>query len=341
MEVPETKLRELLEKFVVATQHNETRRKTAFRWFNRLYYDVRSWNDGFIHFLRTYPGFTEPANENAYRFFLSEAREYAEGLDSRFSSVKHDLCGNLKQLSARFSKDFDWLYNEDENLFYDIRRQIDNSYAVEDGIISLASGVMEFIWRIGDDAASHLNSFPQVVDSIEQYVRESRESVASLHEAASAVGIGLLSVDEYEAALSQSGSSDPQIMVMGEVTMSQDRINITNQGGVVNVKATLNNVIQNVEASSLPDHQSKALRELLSDLSSALDSLEATDPRGAKRVAKQAEALADEATAQEPDQSFLKVTAEGLKSAASTVAHIAPVVLEIATKIAAWVAALG
>ncbi len=341
MDVPETRLRNLLEAVAAATGHDEKRRRTAVRWFNRLYYDVRSWNDGFIRFLRTYPGFTQSTGRNAYSHFLSEAREYAEGLDARYSSVKHDLCGNLKVLSVRFSKDFDWLYHDDEGLFHNIRHQIDASYAAEDSIISLASGVMDLVWRIGDDPARHVTSFTKVVDSIERYVLESKEAVAQLHKAASDVGIALLSVDDYEAALNQSGSSDPRIMVMGEVTVSQDRINITNQGGVVNVKSTLTGVIQSVGASSLPDDQSKALRELLSDLSEALGSLGSTDPRGARRVARQAEALAEEAIQDERDQGFLQVTAEGLKSAASAVGAVAPDVLKVATKIAAWVAALG
>jgi len=340
--VPESQLRQLLEQVAEATEGSPARRMTAVRWFNRLYYDVRNWNKVFIRFLRTYPGFLESGQPEDYRPFLEELQSYREGLDQRYSSVKHDLCGNLKVLSARYSKDFDWLYQEDPALYEAIRSHIDDSYATEDQIVSMAAEITGFIWNLSkDDPYWHVSHHGQIVEAISTYASESQAAVAGLHQAASDVGIALLSVEDYEEALSQRGSADPRIMIMGEVTVSQDKINITNTGGIVNVKSTLNNVTQMIQASSLPEAKADELCTLMEELKRALEDVPEAKAEDAQRVAQTAELLASEAVKENPKKSFLNLTKEGLKEAAEAVAEIAPKVLATAGKIAAWVGALA
>lgn len=340
MEVPESQLRELLLKLAGATADQPERRRTAVRWFNRLYYQVRGWNEGFIRFLRRYPGFDDSQDPKAYQDFLNELGDYRAGLDDRYSSVKHDLCGDLKVLSARYTKDFDWLYDEEEPLFWEIRGHIDQSYATEGMVVSMAGAITDLIWQFSDDPSEHIANHSAIVQAIEQYEDESRAAVAGLETAASSVGIALLSIDEYEAALRRRGSADPRLLVLGEVTVSQDEIYITNTSGIVNVKGNLSNVIQNVGDSALAPDQASEFRALLDELSTALEPVMSADPTGAELVADSAAMIAKEVSKQEPNPGFLGATAEGLKAAASAVAGIAPEVLSVASKIAKWVVAL-
>ena len=61
----------------------------------------------------------------------------------------------------------------------------------------------------------------------------------------------------------------------------------------------------------------------------------------AERVAKTAELVVAEATKAKPDKGFLSITTDGLKKAAEVVADIAPTVLTVAGKVAAFVAGLA
>lgn len=52
--VPERELPRILHELGRRTHDNTARRQLAVRWFNRLYYDVRRWNEDFIAFLRPF-----------------------------------------------------------------------------------------------------------------------------------------------------------------------------------------------------------------------------------------------------------------------------------------------
>lgn len=217
LDVPESELQGVFNNLLSATSGNDDARHTAVRWFNRLYYDVRRWNEGFIRFLRSYPGFRDNATAGDYEQFRVTLREYLESLSDRYNEVKNDLCSSLKILSVRFTKDFSWLYKEDQAAFWEVRRLIDDSYAAEGGIIEIANGVCQFIWQI--ECSENPSNHREIRERIERYIDTSKREVDRLHQMASQVGIHLLTVREYEAALARDGSRNPELLVIGEVTM--------------------------------------------------------------------------------------------------------------------------
>ncbi|MFN0119362.1 MAG: hypothetical protein ACKV2V_02555, partial [Blastocatellia bacterium] len=228
------------------------------------YYDVRKWNEGFISFLRTYPGFGGSRAKGKFETFLRQLNEYRESLEERYGTVKGDLCTSLKVLSARYPKDFGWLYKQDENLYHQIRSLIDNTYASESNVIEVAHGVCQFIWSVNQDPNWHKENYQQVVDRIVQYEQESKREVADIKRMADDIGIHLLDIAEYEAILNNEGSSNPEVMVVGEITMSQDNIHIHDVVGPVNVKARLDHVKQVVtNAPAVPKKEKEELTALL------------------------------------------------------------------------------
>lgn len=339
--VPEGDLKRILHDVASASRRDDAARRTAARWFNRLYYDVRKWNEGFISFLRTYPGFGGSRAKGKFETFLRQLNEYRESLEERYGTVKGDLCTSLKVLSARYPKDFGWLYKQDENLYHQIRRLIDNTYASESNVIEVAHGVCQFIWSVNQDPNWHKENYQQVVDRIAQYEQESKREVADIKRMADDVGIHLLDIAEYEAILNNEGSSNPEVMVVGEITMSQDNIHIHDVVGPVNVKARLDHVKQVVtNAPAVPKKEKEELTALLGQLEEALASVAKQQPEDAQRVLQAAEMVSAEVAKQKPSKSFLNITAEGLKEAAKAVAAIAPTVLDVATKIATSVSKL-
>ncbi len=127
-----------------------------------------------------------------------------------------------------------------------------------------------------------------------------------------------------------------------EIDMSRDKVVVSNVVGPVNIKARLDHVTQTVQqANGWSDERRDDLNKLLAELQTVLKGVAEKRPADAERVVKSAELVVDEATKEKPDQSFLAITAEGLKQAAKAVADIAPTALEVAGKIAAFVVALG
>jgi len=339
--VPEGYLESILEHVATASRRDDAARKTAVRWFNRLYYDVRKWNEAFISFLRTYPGFGGSSTPAKFKTFLGQLYEYRESLAERYGSVKGDLCTCLKILSARYSKDFGWLYEQNQLLYDQIRSLIDNTYASETNVIAVAHGVCQFIWSVESDPNWHEKNYQQIVDRITQYEQESKGEVSKIKLMADHVGIHLLDIAEYEAILNNEGSSNPEVMVVGEITMSQDNIHIQNVVGPVNVKARMDHVKQVVtNASAVPNKGKKQLAALFEQLKQALDPVAQVQPEDAQRVLQAAEMVSAEVSKQKPSKSFLNITAEGLKEAAKAVGAVAPTVLDVAIKIATSVSKL-
>ena len=340
--VPEYDLQHVFSRLLEATSTNSKTRKTAVRWFNRLYFDVRRWNQTFIEFLKTYPGFSDRSTAQEYSAYLVKLGEYRESLEERYGTVKNELCTSLKILSARYPRDFDWLYKENEQLYHEIRSLVDDSYATEMQIIRIAHSVCEFLWHLSsEDENWHVQHHDQVVNRITEYECESKEAVVRLQETADSVGIHLLDIAEYEEILNTEGSNNPNVMVVGEITMSRDNIHIDHVVGPVNIKSRLNAVQQTVNnAPSLPDAQKAEFRNLLDELKTALQSVAERRPEDGERVVQAAEMVATEMAKSKPNTGFLKITAEGLKEAAKAVGDIAPTVLSAATKIATFVSAL-
>jgi chaperonin cofactor prefoldin len=340
--VPESDLQQVLSRLIDATTKNTSARKTAVRWFNRLYYDVRRWNESFIGFLKTYPGFASSMLPTEYKNFLGRLGEYRDSLQERYGTVKNDLCTGLKILSARYSQDFAWLYKEDEPLYHEIRSLIDESYATEIQIIRVAYSVADFIYGISSDEDWHVQHHDEIANRIRDYEEASKQAVANLQQMAESAGISLLDISEYETILNNEGSANPNVMVIGEITMSQDNINIKDVVGPVNVKARLDHVTQNVNtASTFTDVQKQEFSAIIEELKQALASAASVaKPEDTQRVTQVAEMVAAEVKKEEPNKSFLTISTEGLMEAAKAVEAVAPAVLRVAAKIAAFVAGI-
>jgi hypothetical protein len=340
--VPEADLQRILRNVASATAGDQGARRTAARWFNRLYFDVRRWNTSFIEFLHTYPGFSNCESAPNFGAFVKQLKEYRESLEERYGTVKNDLCTSLKVLSARYPKDFGWLFKQDRKLYYELRELIDDTYASENRIVGIAYGVCQFMHSVSPYGLEwHKEHHKEIVARITAYEDTSKQEVAAIKEMADSVGIHLLDIAEYEAILNNEGSSNPQIMVIGEVTMSQDNINIHNVVGPVNVKARLDRVTQIVKnAPAIPTKEKDQLADLIDQLKHALEAAAEKQPEDLQRVIQAAEMVAAEVSKQKPSKSFLALSAEGLKEAAKAVAGIAPTVLNVATQIVQFVGKL-
>ena len=124
-----------------------------------------------------------------------------------------------------------------------------------------------------------------------------------------------------------------------EVDMSTNKVQVSNVVGPVNIQSRLDHVTQTVQqVQGWPDTQKEDLTKLLAQLAESLKDVAEKRPEDAERVAKTAELVVAEATKSKPDKGFLSITTDGLKKAAEAVADIAPTVLTVAGKVAAFVA---
>lgn len=117
------------------------------------------------------------------------------------------------------------------------------------------------------------------------------------------------------------------------VHVSKEHIEIHNVGGIVNVKATLQNVKQAIGGGGLAKERRAELERLIDELEVALAKVPPAHAADAGRVAKSAELVVEEAVKEQPDRSFLKISAEGLKQAAEAVKDVAPAVLSVVGKL--------
>jgi hypothetical protein len=122
------------------------------------------------------------------------------------------------------------------------------------------------------------------------------------------------------------------------VDMSKDKIEISHVVGPINIKSTMDRVVQTVQnAPALPDNHRQELQNLITELRAELAKIGDMRPDDTARVAQSAEIVVTEATKKDPNKGFLAITAEGLKEAAKAVADIAPTVLAVAARVAAFV----
>jgi hypothetical protein len=124
-----------------------------------------------------------------------------------------------------------------------------------------------------------------------------------------------------------------------EIDMSTNKTQVSNVVGPVNIQSRLDHVTQTVQQlQGWPDARKEELAGLLAELTQTLKDVADKRPDDAERVAKTAELVVAEATKAKPDKGFLSITSEGLKKAAEAVADIAPTVLGVAGRLAAFVA---
>lgn len=124
---------------------------------------------------------------------------------------------------------------------------------------------------------------------------------------------------------------------MGDV--SKDNIHIGQVVGPVNVKSRLDHVTQIVKnAPAVADAKRQELSALIEELKQVLKYASSAKPEDTERVVQAAEMVAAEVSKEKPNKSFLSITTEGLKEAAKAVEAVAPSVLSVAMRIAAFVA---
>lgn len=127
-----------------------------------------------------------------------------------------------------------------------------------------------------------------------------------------------------------------------EVDMSKDKIQIQNVVGPVNIKSRLDHVTQSVStAASLKDADRETLSKLIAEMRDALATASDKRPEDADRVAAGLETVASELGKAKLNRSFLNISLEGLKQAAKAVEDIAPSVLAVAGRLAAFVAGIA
>lgn len=126
-----------------------------------------------------------------------------------------------------------------------------------------------------------------------------------------------------------------------EVDMSKDKIQVQNVVGPVNIKSRLDDVTQVVNtAGSLRDVDREAFKKLVAEMTEALSSVADKRPDDTARVASTIETVGAELAKPKPNRGFLNITAEGLKEAAKALADIAPQVISVAGRIAAFITGL-
>jgi len=240
----ESRLARALEAIVSKTKSNSSRRINAVRWFNRLYYDLAKWQRRLIDLLNTFPGFRNDALEEDYRDFRERLRKFAN--DLTIYAGPSDFCARLDFLSARLVKDFDWLHDENPQAYDELEALIgiatfsphrfhDLTASIYSRFQHVVSDTLGEKYRtdkipsLGDDSSedatrlSNSRSAQEMRAAIETYSVESWKAIEGIRTAAQRIGVSLLSVDEYDQAINTEGSSNPNIVVLGEtVTMSRD-----------------------------------------------------------------------------------------------------------------------
>jgi len=267
--------------------------------------------------------------------FFERLEEYRASLRGNWSPVKKDLCSNLRILNARFAKDFSWMREDGGVWDYDrIREIVNDAYNSEMGVIGCALQIcdqIDWAWRNRSDSGRQ-----EIMDVVSRYESESRQIVGEIDRLAAELGIHLLSVTEYEEALHTQGSANPEIMVFGEIM--NETYNINNQGGVINLKSTLHNVVQTINnGTCLPKQEQEELAKLVAQLQSELQPIAEAQPRAVKRITTSLEQITNEITADEPDHDWLKTSLDTFNGALTAVKNVAPTVLDIGAKIAAIV----
>src|SRR5262249_10243762 len=139
---------------------------------------------------------------------------------------------------------------------------------------------------------------------LEKHEIESRQAVDSLHQLARDARVTLLNVTEYQALLDKQGSTNSDILVIGEIAFAQDSIRVENVVGPGNIKSRLNRVTQTVtSAPNIPQDIKTELAALLSELDQELEALKDIREEDSQRVLQSAEMLAAEVAKQKPNKS--------------------------------------
>jgi len=187
----------------VSNKQKADKRKTAYKWFNELYFKVGSWNSSFIAFLQRYPGFDESKSKSPeeYKMFLKELNKYRDSLSEGHCQVKNELCRKLEILADQFKEDFKWLLEEDPKKYREFSFLLDDTYKDERNIIHNARSTCNRIYEYGLEENWHVQHYDLVVTFIRNYIYSSYLIQDNLLKYADSVGVKLLSIDEIDEIL--------------------------------------------------------------------------------------------------------------------------------------------
>lgn len=269
---PDTRLEEVFKHVVLITLGKEHTpvRKVAVSWFNRLYYDIRKWNEQLLQRLHEYPGFKDSKQLKEYQQFFEKFRTFYPGDDR---DTRADICTRIHVLVDRFVSDFAWLKVEDENAFYYIyslaiaaREHRGHVFDMGSALVSdrLMFNKWYYLGQDNDQAKHHAQYHSEVVRAILDYEEESKEVIHRIHLLATRAGVTLLTVDEYEEALRQENAEPYSVLLVGEMTMGS-KYNISgSQVGAVGDHAKAEDFTQQqiVQQDSEPIDLQALAREL-------------------------------------------------------------------------------
>jgi hypothetical protein len=272
-----------------ATSKNKDTKQTAVRFFNRLYYDLSRWNTEFTEFLKKYPGFRKESTKQEFEVFKEEFSRFADKLDSRGYyergdgyDLESDICLRINFLSARLRNDFKWLQQEDPRAYSELSFAVGHviyhpMYPSDQGISSALYRSVESLGCeiFGSKYSENENPPNQsmIKQAIEKYIRKSNDSLDKIGVEARKIGFLLLSVTEYEEALRYEGSSNPNLFVIGEVTVTTEGDTyITGQAGAVGRYA------RSDSNTFVYSEHKKTLAEAAAEIQQLLKQLEHTNP---------------------------------------------------------------
>jgi len=266
------------------TADTTERRVTAVRWFNRLYYDLGSWQKKFLALLNTYPDLRGTAAESDYRAFQEALERFGEevkGFRRGFGrGGSSEFCARLEFLSARIPVDFRWLAETDRQAYFELEESLGAARSFPGSFESAARAAYEEFARIvgqvlgeyerdGEEYKRKAPPVAKVREIISRYTAESQVALDGIAASARRIGISLLTVEQYEDALRTEGSSNPNLLVIGEVTVSRDTYNV-GQAGAVGPHAHAEHVTFNQPTAVLNEIDLDRLADELAEIRKAM-----------------------------------------------------------------------
>ena len=210
-------LANFITKLSTRTANTSEKRPTAVRWFSRVYYDLDKWRH-FLDVLSTYPYLHPRLTGAAFADFdkkMAELRRETERFHRGFGAGPMEFCARLDFFAARLAADFKWLKDEDPDAFRELARALGIVRMTPGGISRLARDVQEMFYfgarEFHDSRYDNGKSQSKrptktaAEEALRRYKKISDDYFHGIESAAKSAGIILLSVEEYEAALSIEG----------------------------------------------------------------------------------------------------------------------------------------
>lgn len=246
--------------------------------------------------MQTYPGFKENSTQAELETFNQNLIRFSERLDSRGFYSRHlhsrhrfvqfidsnelDICFQINFLAARLKKDFNWLMEEDPDTYEElcisvseVRDAPGNIHGISSTLSHSVASLRYKIFGNRWPETSYAPRVSEVKQAIESYIQESNFVLDKVGQEARKIGFLLLSVTEYEEALRKEGSTNPNLYVIGEITMGNegDTYNIGQAGAAGRyARSDSNTFIQSEEK--------KTLAEAAAEIQKLLKQLEHTNP---------------------------------------------------------------